>query len=148
MMFLSLWIAGQTGAWCFSVQNAPQNRYASRMMIFLVTLFPLFWASYVALTRLQDYVSFLCISILLYYSNYKVYNTQRHHKEDIIVGSFIGIVSASLSYVIFWPNPFLSNSFDVPTYGQPRVLYTEDTTSGHTEFQLTDLEEDRVDTVV
>ena len=61
MMFLSLWIAGQTAAWCFSVPKAPHNRYSSRMMVFLATLLPLFWASHVALTRLQDYVSLFII---------------------------------------------------------------------------------------
>jgi len=116
MMFLSLWIAGRTAAWCFSVPKAPRNCYSSRMMVFFVTLLPLFWASHVALTRLQDY---------------------RHHKEDIIVGSFIGMVSAFLSYVIFWPNPFITSSFDVSIYGQPRILYTDgNTTSEHTDFQL------------
>ena len=59
MMFLSLWIAGQTAAWCFSVPKTPRNYCSSRIMIFLVTLLPLFWASHVALTRLQDNVSFM-----------------------------------------------------------------------------------------
>ncbi|KAF8817392.1 lipid phosphate phosphatase 1 [Phlegmacium glaucopus] len=127
MMFLSLWIAGQTAAWCFSLPKAPRNRYSSRMMVFLITLFPLFWASHVALTRLQDY---------------------RHHKEDVIVGSFIGILSAFLSYFIFWPNPFLTSSFDVSTYGQPRVLYTNENTPEFTEFHLTRTEEDGVNNVV
>jgi len=144
MMFLSLWIAGQTAAWCFSVPKPPRNRYSSRMMVFVVTLSPLFWASHVALTRLQDYVSFMHLIKISSLSN-----EQRHHKEDIVVGSFIGILSAFLSYVIFWPNPFSTSSFDIATYGQPRVLYTdENTTSELTEFHLARSEEDGVNNVV
>jgi diacylglycerol diphosphate phosphatase/phosphatidate phosphatase len=74
---------------------------------------------------------------------------QRHHKEDIVVGSFIGIVSALLSYMIFWPSPFITSSFNFSTYGRPRLLYTEENTSPeHTELQLTSPEDDVLNTIV
>ncbi|KAF8967597.1 lipid phosphate phosphatase 1 [Flammula alnicola] len=104
MVFLSLFIAGQTAAWCFSVPKSPGSLRASRMVAFVLTLFPIFWATHVAITRLQDY---------------------RHHKEDVIVGSFIGIVCALLCYLIFWPNPFSRSTFHLDVHGQPRLLYTD-----------------------
>ncbi|KAF8159483.1 lipid phosphate phosphatase 1 [Crassisporium funariophilum] len=122
MVFLSLWIAGQTAAWCFSIPKTPRSLRASRMLTFLLTLLPLFWATHVAVSRLQDY---------------------RHHKEDVIVGSFIGIISAVLSYLIFWPSPFSASTFDVYTFGQPRLLYTDgDRRARSTDFELTRLEDD------
>ena len=44
-------------------------------------------------------------------------HTQRHHKEDVIVGSLIGAVSATICYLIYWPNPFS------PQPHGPRVVY-------------------------
>ena len=45
---------------------------------------------------------------------------QRHHKEDVIVGSLIGIVSATVCYLIYWPSP-LSNEPHTArvVYGSP-----------------------------
>jgi len=105
MFFLSLWIAGQTAAWCFSVQMPPRRLRSSRMTSFFLTLLPLFWATHVAVTRIQDY---------------------RHHTEDVCAGSFIGIASALVSYFIFWPNPFTPSTFDHQSYGQPRLLYADE----------------------
>lgn len=57
MFFLSLWTAGQTAAWCFSVQMPSRSLRSSRMTSFFLSLLPLFWATHVAVTRIQDYVS-------------------------------------------------------------------------------------------
>ena len=62
---------------------------------------------------------------------------QRHHKEDVLAGSFIGIVSAFICYLIFWPNPFSSASFRFGVHGQARWLYSHIQPSTETEFQLT-----------
>ena len=48
---------------------------------------------------------------------------QRHHKEDVVVGSFIGTASAFIFYFMFWPSPFSSSSFEFGSRGQPRLLY-------------------------
>ena len=56
MFFLSLWTAGQTAAWCFSVKMPPRSLRSSRMTSFFLSLLPLFWATHVAVTRIQDYV--------------------------------------------------------------------------------------------
>ena len=56
MLFLSLWIAGQTAAWAFSVPKAPGNWRSSRLLLFSLTLIPLFWATRVAISRVQDFV--------------------------------------------------------------------------------------------
>jgi len=79
MFFLSLWMAGQTAAWCFSIPKSPRTLRSSRMLAFLLTLLPIFWATHVAVTRIQDY---------------------RHHKEDVIVGSFFGLYLC----IIFLPD--------------------------------------------
>lgn len=57
MFFLSLWTAGQTAAWCFNVQMPPRSLRSSRMTSFFLSLLPLFWATHVAVTRIQDHVS-------------------------------------------------------------------------------------------
>lgn len=56
MVFLMLWIAGQTAAFCPA--TVPSVRWLpSRMGAFVLTLLPLFWAVHVAVTRIEDYVS-------------------------------------------------------------------------------------------
>ncbi|PPQ67881.1 LOW QUALITY PROTEIN: hypothetical protein CVT25_010320 [Psilocybe cyanescens] len=126
MLFLSLWIAGQTAAWCFSVPKSPHSFLSSRMLSFFLTLLPIFWAAHVAVTRIQDY---------------------RHHKEDVIVGSLLGCTSALLSYLLFWPNPLSRTSYEPQVYGEPRLLYTSGDyhRSRTTEFELGRLEAEDVD---
>ncbi|KAF9477599.1 lipid phosphate phosphatase 1 [Pholiota conissans] len=116
MVFLSLTIAGQTAAWCFSIPKTPRKVRSSRMLTFFLALLPLFWATHVAVTRLQDH---------------------RHHKEDVIVGSFIGIVCAVLCYLIFWPNPFSLASFHYEVFGKPRWIYKE---TGYVSTRATDFD--------
>lgn len=62
MIYLSLWIAGQSAAWCFSIPKAPRSIRSSRIGILCLSLLPFFWALHVALTRLQDHVSFIIIT--------------------------------------------------------------------------------------
>ncbi|KAF8892237.1 lipid phosphate phosphatase 1 [Infundibulicybe gibba] len=120
MTFLSLWLAGRTAAWCFSQPTPTCDVTHSRMLRFLLTLIPLFWATFVAVTRIEDY---------------------RHHTEDVVVGSIIGILSATICYLIFWPNPFSSVNF--ARHHQPRILYMdEDQQRRHDGFELTRLEEE------
>ena len=56
MTVLSLWLAGQTAAWCF---NAPCSSLPvrSRLASFFLTLLPLSWAAFVAISRVEDNVS-------------------------------------------------------------------------------------------
>jgi diacylglycerol diphosphate phosphatase/phosphatidate phosphatase len=51
---------------------------------------------------------------------------QRHHKEDVIVGSLIGSVCALLTYLMYWPNPFATSTFAGGLAGRARVVYTDD----------------------
>ena len=45
---------------------------------------------------------------------------QRHHKEDVIVGSLIGIISATVCYLIYWPSPLAREPHDARVvYGSP-----------------------------
>lgn len=103
MIFLSLWVAGQTAALCPAVTPPVKVKWlSSRMAAFLLTLIPIFWATHVAVTRVEDY---------------------RHHKEDVVIGSLIGIVSALICYLLFWPSPFRCNSFNAFGRAEPRRLY-------------------------
>ncbi|KAF9563094.1 lipid phosphate phosphatase 1 [Agrocybe pediades] len=127
MFFLSLWIAGQTAAWCFAAPKSPASLRSSRMCIFLLTLLPIFWAAHVAITRIQDY---------------------RHHKEDVIVGSLLGCLCAWVSYLMFWPNPMSLSSYRSGTMGQPRLLYVdEDRRPRAADFELSRLEADEENAV-
>lgn len=67
---------------------------------------------------------------------------QRHHKEDVIVGSLIGAFSALTTYLMYWHNPFSRRTF---TRGQdgPRMVYLDvDHTRREDGFELTSTEED------
>jgi hypothetical protein len=46
---------------------------------------------------------------------------KRHHKEDVVVGSVIGIFSGTICYLLYWPNPFSASSFSAETMGRPRL---------------------------
>ncbi|KAF8347859.1 lipid phosphate phosphatase 1 [Amanita rubescens] len=102
MTVLSLWLAGQTAAWCF---NAPCSSLPvrSRLASFFLTLLPLSWAAFVAISRVED---------------------NKHHVEDVVVGSMIGFISSLICYHIFWPSPFSASSFKQHVLGLPRLLYS------------------------
>jgi membrane-associated phospholipid phosphatase len=56
MTTLSLWLAGQTAAWCFNASCA-SSPIRSRLLSLSLTLVPLFWATFVAVSRMEDNVS-------------------------------------------------------------------------------------------
>ena len=56
MMFLSLWVAGITGAWCITRPATARNFLASRLARLGLSFLPLFFATWVAISRLEDYV--------------------------------------------------------------------------------------------
>ncbi|KIK08841.1 hypothetical protein K443DRAFT_493371 [Laccaria amethystina LaAM-08-1] len=126
MFLLSLWLAGQTAAWCFHVPRPARTISSSQMTRFILTLLPISWATFVAISRVEDY---------------------RHHKEDVIVGSLIGIASAWICYLIFWPNPFSAANFDQRAFGHPRLLYTDKEYERTVDFELTALEDDAANVV-
>ncbi|KAH6915943.1 lipid phosphate phosphatase 1 [Coprinopsis sp. MPI-PUGE-AT-0042] len=121
MFYLSLFIAGQTAAWCFSANRFSPRILSSRVLRFALTLVPLTWAAHVALSRMED---------------------NRHHKEDVIVGSLIGVSSALICYSMFWPNPFSARNFGVEDAGQPRYLYNVQGTSRRVEFELAAMDDE------
>ncbi|KAK2463547.1 hypothetical protein APHAL10511_004298 [Amanita phalloides] len=124
MTTLSLWLAGQTAAWCF---NAPTSGFPlqSKLVALFLTLTPLFWATFVAISRVED---------------------NRHHPEDVVVGSMIGIMSSMICYHVFWPSPFSAINFRRQSIGQPRLLYGPDRLdeSRYPEFELARMEEDNI----
>ncbi|KAJ7642760.1 lipid phosphate phosphatase 1 [Mycena polygramma] len=126
MTFLSFWIAGQTAAWAFHAPVPAASFRSSRLGRLSLTLLPLSWALFVAVTRLQDY---------------------RHHKEDVIAGGLIGVLCGVICYLAFWPSPFSARSFTSHSYGQPRLVYSEGDhrRQANAEFELSRLEEDDLD---
>lgn len=55
MFYASLFIAGQTAAWCFYHHRSP-SILGSRILRLILTMMPLAWALHVALSRMEDYV--------------------------------------------------------------------------------------------
>ncbi|CAL1714235.1 unnamed protein product [Somion occarium] len=106
MIFLFLWLAGVTGAWCFSRSIPSRSLLGSRIARVCFTLLPIAFATWVAISRVEDY---------------------RHHKEDVIVGSLIGIGTATMAYLIYFPNPFsCSTASDMESnVNRPRLIYRD-----------------------
>ncbi|KAH9066693.1 lipid phosphate phosphatase 1 [Lactarius vividus] len=101
MTFTALFLAGKTAALCFNVSPFPGTLLNSRLARLVLVLMPLVFSTWVAITRVEDY---------------------RHHKEDAIVGSVIGILSGTIGYLLYWPNPFSATSFSPDTIGCPRLV--------------------------
>lgn len=101
MTFTALFLAGKTGALCFGISPFPGSLLNSRLARLTLVLMPLVFSAWVAITRVEDY---------------------RHHKEDVIVGSVIGIISGTICYLLYWPNPFSATSFSADTMGCPRPV--------------------------
>jgi len=125
MTFMALWLAGYTAAWCFHVPKPVASLQSSRMGNLVVTFLPLTWATFVAISRIEDF---------------------KHHKEDVIVGSLIGILSSTVCYLIFWPNPLSAKTFVDNAHGRPRSLY-EECRAPDVTFHLTRIEEDGLEDV-
>lgn len=127
MVYLSLWLAGMTGAWCFSHPAPARSILGSRIARLSLTLLPVAFATWVAVSRIEDYVCDSSHPIRVDCSNC----VQRHHKEDVIVGSLIGTLTATASYLIYWPSPFLFRVTDLDRGAiRPRNVYSDEEPSG------------------
>ncbi|KAJ7255503.1 lipid phosphate phosphatase 1 [Mycena haematopus] len=126
MTFLSFWLAGQTAAWCFQAPLPIVSLLSSRLLRFSLTLLPLWWAMFVAVTRLEDY---------------------KHHKEDVITGGIIGALCSAICYLALWPSPLSTRSFTPYYCGQPRLISSQNDArqQANANFELTRLEEDDMD---
>ncbi|KAF9785019.1 lipid phosphate phosphatase 1 [Thelephora terrestris] len=87
---------------------------SSKLSRIFIVLLPLFYATWVAISRVEDY---------------------RHHVEDVVVGGIIGLVSSAVCFLVYWHNPFSKTS------PSPRSVYGEVDEaierSRHEEYQLT-----------
>ncbi|KAI5969720.1 hypothetical protein CANMA_001182 [Candida margitis] len=82
-LYLTLWLSGQ-----FKLFNStPQHMYK-----YIVAFMPLLLATYISLSRVQDY---------------------RHHFIDVILGSTLGCIIAVLIYFHYW-NDLQSDACDSP----------------------------------
>ncbi|KAI0701474.1 phosphatidic acid phosphatase type 2/haloperoxidase [Cytidiella melzeri] len=124
MTFLSLFLAGITGAWLFQETLPSRALTSSRLARLFLTLFPMAFATWVAVSRLEDY---------------------RHHKEDVIVGSLLGAFTAATCYFIYWPNPFVPQvNPAIRQVLRPRQVYGEVNTRALTDdygYELTRVEQ-------
>ena len=59
MTFLSLWLAGMTGAWCLTQPVPGRSFLQSKLARLTLSLSPLAFATWVAVSRVEDYVSVL-----------------------------------------------------------------------------------------
>lgn len=138
--FLFLFLAGKTGACCLTAPPTQSGPLSSRLLKLIFTVSPLLFASWIAISRLEDYVS-MSTQFQLHCSHSVV--SQRHHKEDIIVGSIIGFSSAYLTYTIYWQNPFSSRLYSLGTSSQPRLVYDSSATPISAEdYELANYEDD------
>ena len=51
----------------------------------------------------------------------------RHHLSDVVVGSVIGILASSVTYLIYFPSAFSSSSLDIMHL--PRLVYSKSPSS-------------------
>ncbi|EKM50654.1 uncharacterized protein PHACADRAFT_152814 [Phanerochaete carnosa HHB-10118-sp] len=108
MAFLSLFLAGLMCTWSFGQPAPARSLLSTRLGRLCVTLAPIAYATWVAVSRLEDY---------------------RHHKEDVIVGSLLGTFSAAAAYLVYWPNPFTPDAKQtVRNVSRARVVYGQDST--------------------
>jgi len=105
--FVFLILAGQTESLRLNAPSRTRSFLSSKLLWLSISLLPLLLATWIAITRLEDY---------------------RHHKEDVLVGSALGFSIAFLSYSIYWPNPF-KLSTDGHSIRQPKVLYRPETSN-------------------
>lgn len=56
MTFLSLWLAGMTGAWCLAQPVSGGAFLHSKLARLTLSLLPLAFATWVAVSRMEDYV--------------------------------------------------------------------------------------------
>jgi len=95
--FVFLYLVGKTG--CFAPGTVRGGFISSKAARAVLCLAPLVLSSWVAITRLED---------------------NRHHNEDVVVGSLIGFFSAAIAYYMYWHHPFGSK------HGTPKLVYSND----------------------
>lgn len=64
----------------------------------------------------------------------------RHHVSDVLVGSVIGIIASSITYLVYFPSPFASSSLG--NMHLPRLVYSKALPSEGS-IQLEDEDEDK-----
>ncbi|PVG03179.1 acid phosphatase/Vanadium-dependent haloperoxidase, partial [Serendipita vermifera] len=102
MTFLFLYFADKTS--CFRGRGLvypARSWLSSALLRFSLCISPFFLSAWIAVTRMEDY---------------------RHHKEDVIVGSLIGFVSAWLVFRVYFPDPFAKVG-SRESAGEPRIVY-------------------------
>lgn len=120
MTFLALYLISQSAGYT-----------SSKLSRLFIIILPLFYATWVAISRVEDYVS----SVAIYAYLLRVPDVlQRHHVEDVAVGGMIGLVSSIVCFLTYWHSPFSRVS------SSPRSVYggTDEVIERprHDEYQL------------
>lgn len=125
MTFCSLYLLSQLS---ILSSSAPSSILSSKLARIVVCILPMFYSSWVALSRVEDNVSSSYFRLWLFH----ISSLQRHHIEDILVGSLIGFVSSMSCFSVYWHNPLFSL-----TPG-PRSVYVDETRSrlNETDYQV------------
>lgn len=63
---VALFLAGKTAAWCFSAPVPARSILGSRMARLVITSAPLSFATWVAVSRVEDYVRDACLTLKLW----------------------------------------------------------------------------------
>jgi len=102
MTFLSLYLTAQFSIFASPSASSPSPLpfSSSKLARLAITISPLFYALWVAISRVED---------------------NRHHIEDVVIGGLIGLISSMTCFFIYWRNPFSTVA------SGPRSVYTDDT---------------------
>lgn len=92
----------RAGAFALSTRLPRSSFLQSRLLRLALSLSPLFLAMWIAITRLEDH---------------------RHHVEDVVAGSTIGVVTALIGYLVYYPSPFQGPLWSM---GTPKLVYGEE----------------------
>ncbi|KAF8515964.1 phosphatidic acid phosphatase type 2/haloperoxidase [Gautieria morchelliformis] len=113
LTFLSIYlVACMCPSQATSASSRLPNFLKSKAVSVFITLAPLGVATWIAITRLEDY---------------------RHHKEDVITGAGIGSLCAYVTYNIYW-EPFHDGY-------RPRRVYTTGTLDPNSDYELAQLDD-------
>jgi diacylglycerol diphosphate phosphatase / phosphatidate phosphatase len=147
MTFLSLFLAGITGAWLFRQTLPGRTLTSSRIAKLTLTLLPIAYAIWVAVSRVEDYVGAFVCAHPADVADKTLITSQRHHKEDVLVGSLLGALTAGTCYLIYWPNPFIFQDNAAARHlsvSRPRHVYGDMSnmrpTAGEYEYELAGIE--------
>ncbi|BGP39537.1 hypothetical protein JCM10450v2_003503 [Rhodotorula kratochvilovae] len=109
LFVLALYLAGKNGAFAFAAPFPRSGVLQSRLLRLALVVAPLFAATWICVTRLEDHY---------------------HHPTDVIAGASIGALSALVAYATYYPSPFVfttkpgaEGEEELAVMDKPRLVY-------------------------